>query len=72
MKAFLDGERQIVEGRWRTAPEAFERAFTEDTTFWLAYWRYAFARDYWSAASIRPSGRSTCSIGHNFPNGIAC
>ena len=49
LRAFLDGERQIVEGRWRTAPEAFERAFTEDSTFWLAYWRYAFARDYWSA-----------------------
>jgi serine/threonine-protein kinase len=49
LRAFLDGERQIVEGRWRTAPEAFERAFTEDSTFWLAYWRYAFARDYWNA-----------------------
>ena len=72
LRAFLDGERQIVEGRWRTAPEAFERAFTEDSTFWLAYWRYAFARDYWSAGVDPPSGRSTCNTGRNFQSAIAC
>jgi hypothetical protein len=57
LRAFLDGERQIVEGRWRNAAESFERAFTEDSTFWIAYWRYAFARDYWNA-SVDPAIRA--------------
>jgi serine/threonine-protein kinase len=48
LRAFLDGERAVVDGRWRAAPAAYERAFTADTTFLLAYWRYAFARSYWS------------------------
>jgi tetratricopeptide (TPR) repeat protein len=49
LRAFLEGERDIVDGRWRAAPAAYERAFKEDTTFLLAYWRYAFARTYWGA-----------------------
>ncbi len=48
LRAFLEGERAITDGRWRAAPAAYERAFTEDTTFLLAYWRYAFARSYYS------------------------
>ena len=48
LRAFLEGERAIVEGRWRAAPAAYERAFNEDTTFVLAYWRYATARSYYS------------------------
>ena len=48
LRPFLDGERAIAEGRWRDAAASYERAFTEDTTFVLAYWRYALARDYWS------------------------
>jgi len=46
LRAFLDGERLIVGGRWRAAADAFELATALDTTFWLAYWRYAFARDF--------------------------
>jgi tetratricopeptide (TPR) repeat protein len=48
LRAFLEGERAIVGGMWRAAPAAYERAFSADTTFLLAYWRYAFARSYWS------------------------
>ena len=48
LRAFLEGERDIVDGRWRLAPAAYERAFTEDSTFTLAYWRYAFAKAYWT------------------------
>jgi serine/threonine-protein kinase len=60
LRAFLEGERAIVDGRWRAAPAAYERAFTEDTTFLLAYWRYAFARNYWNLpvdAAIRAKYR---------------
>jgi tRNA A-37 threonylcarbamoyl transferase component Bud32 len=46
LRAFLDGERLIVGGRWRAAADAFQLATTIDSTFWLAYWRYAFARDF--------------------------
>jgi len=46
LRAFLNGERLVVGGRWRAAANAFQLAFTLDTTFWFAYWRYAFARDF--------------------------
>ena len=46
LRAFLEGERLIVGGRWRAAADAFQLATTLDSTFWLAYWRYAFARDF--------------------------
>ena len=47
LRAFLEGERLVSEGRWHQAPDAFARAFAVDSTFWLAYWRYAQARTYW-------------------------
>jgi len=62
LRAFLDGERAIVDGRWREAPALFERAFTEDTNFVLAYWRYALARNYWQQpvdAAIRAKYRAS-------------
>ena len=46
LRAFLNGERLVVGGRWRGAANAFQLAFTLDSTFWFAYWRYAFARDF--------------------------
>ena len=46
LRAFLNGERLVVGGRWRAAADAFHVAVTLDSTFWLAYWRYAFARDF--------------------------
>ncbi len=46
LRAFLDGERLLVGGRWRAAADAFHLAVTLDSTFWLAYWRYASARDF--------------------------
>ena len=48
LRAFLDGERLVVSGRWRAAADAFHLAVTLDSTFWLAYWRYAFARDFYT------------------------
>ena len=46
LRAFLDGERLIVGGRWRAAANAFQSAIALDSTFWLAYWRYAAAQTY--------------------------
>jgi tRNA A-37 threonylcarbamoyl transferase component Bud32 len=48
LRAFLDGERLVVGGRWRAAAEAFQLAFTLDSTFWFAYWRYASARQFYA------------------------
>jgi len=47
LKAFLEGERLIAGGQWRPAAAAFERAFRQDSTFWMGYWRYAFVRAYY-------------------------
>ena len=48
LRAFLDGERLVVGGRWRSAAKAFQLAFTLDSTFWFAYWRYANARQFYA------------------------
>jgi TolB-like protein len=46
LRAFLEGERDILRSRWRPAADAFGRAMEADSTFWLAYWRYAYARSW--------------------------
>jgi eukaryotic-like serine/threonine-protein kinase len=46
LRAFLEGEREIVESRWQKGAEAYHRAMEADSTFWLAYWRYAYAKDW--------------------------
>jgi TolB-like protein len=47
LKSFLEGERLIADGQWRRASDVFEQAFAADSTFWMAYWRYAFVRNYY-------------------------
>ena len=42
LRAFLEGERSLVESRWDDATEAYGRAIEADSTFWLAYARYAY------------------------------
>ncbi|MBI1722413.1 MAG: protein kinase [Gemmatimonadetes bacterium] len=46
LRAFLEGERASVDGRWPEAEAAFARAIEADSAFWLAYWRYAYARNW--------------------------
>ena len=67
LRAFLDGERLVVSGRWRAAADAFRLAVTLDSTFWLAHWRYAFARDFYTLpvdSTIRAKYRAHR---HEFP-----
>ena len=47
LRAFLEGERAITEGQFVRAEDAFGRAIAADSSFWLAYRRYAFARAWW-------------------------
>ena len=46
LRAFLEGERDILKSSWRPAAGAFARAIEADSTFWLAQWRYAYARSW--------------------------
>jgi serine/threonine protein kinase/tetratricopeptide (TPR) repeat protein len=43
LRAFLDGERFMMQARYAEAIQAFARAIDSDSTFWYAYWRYASA-----------------------------
>jgi serine/threonine protein kinase/TolB-like protein len=43
LRAFLDGERFMMQARYAAAMQAFARAIESDSTFWYAYWRYARA-----------------------------
>jgi hypothetical protein len=51
LRAFLQGEREALESRWDAASQSYERAMQADSTFWLAYWRYAFAR-WWYLEAV--------------------
>jgi tRNA A-37 threonylcarbamoyl transferase component Bud32/TolB-like protein len=46
LRFFLAGERAITEARWVEARDAFAQAIKEDSIFWLAYYRYAYALDW--------------------------
>ncbi len=43
LRAFLEGERAVAAYRFTEAATAYQRAVDADSTFWLAYWRLAFA-----------------------------
>jgi serine/threonine protein kinase len=46
LRAYLEGERLADEYRMRASAAAFARAVAADPTFWLAYWRHAWARGF--------------------------
>jgi len=58
LRAFLEGEEAHREGRYPAAWKAYERAFTADSTLWLAYWRYSSART-WMMLSVDPAISAT-------------
>lgn len=51
LRSFLQGEREGLDSRWDAAAESYERAMRADSTFWLAYWRFAFAR-WWYLEAV--------------------
>jgi tetratricopeptide (TPR) repeat protein/TolB-like protein len=53
LRAFLEGERELEQDRWNAAALAYRSAMTADSTFWLAYFRYALAR-YWAEEDVEP------------------
>lgn len=48
LSAFLEGEQASVESRYRDAEDAYARAIAADSSFWLAYRRYAVARGWFN------------------------
>ncbi|MFL5476531.1 MAG: protein kinase domain-containing protein, partial [Gemmatimonadales bacterium] len=46
LRAFLEGERDLVSSDWEGAALAYRSAMSADSTFWLAYFGYSLAR-YW-------------------------
>ena len=51
LRAFLEGERQIVGGLWDSAAVSYSRAREADPAFWLAYAREQYAL-YWSLQGV--------------------
>ncbi len=54
LRAFLEGERAVLENRWEGAAQAYSAAVNEDPAFWLAYWRYAYA-SWWYLNAVDQS-----------------
>jgi tetratricopeptide (TPR) repeat protein len=46
LRAFLEGERAMVQGKFVDATRAYERTIRADSTFWLAYARHGAARKW--------------------------
>jgi tRNA A-37 threonylcarbamoyl transferase component Bud32/TolB-like protein len=46
LRAYLEGERLVNDYRMRAAAAAFSRAIAADSTFWFAYWRHSWAREF--------------------------
>jgi len=46
LRAFLEGEREIVGGAWDSAAASFGRAREADPAFWLTYARELYARNW--------------------------
>jgi len=44
LRAFLEGERHVEQGWWESASLAYRSAIAADSTFWLAYFKYAMTR----------------------------
>jgi TolB-like protein/tetratricopeptide (TPR) repeat protein len=42
LRAFLEGEHSLMGNQWDEAAEAYGRAIGADSSFWLAYSRYAY------------------------------
>jgi serine/threonine-protein kinase len=57
VRAFLQGEGEIAGGRWDSAATSYERAIAADPTFWLAYARHMYARN-WSVQEAADSAVS--------------
>ena len=53
LRAYLEGEHAMAQGRWRDAWQAFARATEADSTFWLAYWWFRYAR-WWMLHPVGP------------------
>ena len=48
LRAYLEGEQLVNDYRMRAAAAAFARAIAADSTFWFAYWRHAWAREFYA------------------------
>ncbi|MFW6039636.1 MAG: protein kinase domain-containing protein [Gemmatimonadota bacterium] len=46
LRAYLDGELALADGRFADAVAAFDSAFAADSTFWYALWRSIYPRTY--------------------------
>jgi serine/threonine-protein kinase len=47
LRPFLDGERLLAASNFASAADAYEQAIAADSTFWLAYWRFAYVKGVW-------------------------
>jgi hypothetical protein len=53
LRSFLDGERHLERGWWYSAALAYRSAIAVDSSFWLAYFRYADAQS-WNDGDVEP------------------
>lgn len=54
LRAYLDGELALADGRFADAVTGFDSAFAADSTFWYALWRSMYPRTY--GENLRLSG----------------
>lgn len=53
LRAYLDGELALADGRFADAVTGFDSAFAADSTFWYALWRSMYPRSYGESLHLR-------------------
>ena len=53
LRAFLEGERDLVAGDWDGSALAYRSAMAADSTLWLAYYGYALSQS-WTGQPVEP------------------
>jgi DNA-binding SARP family transcriptional activator/Flp pilus assembly protein TadD len=62
LRAYVDGERAYRAGRYQEAVDAFERATALDTSFALAWYRLAIARDWTGSGAAEPIAHALAHV----------
>jgi hypothetical protein len=69
LRAFLEGEGNIVAGRWQDAARAYRAAMMADPGFWLAYQRSCSPKSGWRKSQIPQSSTASGCTARIFPHG---
>jgi len=67
LRAYLVGEQALARAEFDVAVREFDRAFAADSTFWFAFWRSLYPRDYEGSSADSATVARLIAHRHEFP-----